>query len=66
MWLLSKKPMLIWDRLLQRGWQGRSICTLCQAQEEDFNHLFFEYIYICEILPPHRGSMSKEMGPYKG
>lgn len=46
MWLLSKKPMLIWDRLLQRGWQGRSICTLCQAQEEDFNHLFFEYIYI--------------------
>jgi hypothetical protein len=40
LWLLTKKKTLTWDTLVKRGFEGPSICHICQREEETTEHLF--------------------------
>ena len=41
MWLVVHSRCLTWDNLCKRGFQGPSMCVLCQNSEENISHLFF-------------------------
>lgn len=38
-WLIGRKRILTWDRIQKRGFSGPSRCCLCNAGEEDQEHL---------------------------
>jgi hypothetical protein len=40
MWLVVHKHCLTADNLKRKGWPHNSTCSLCQATNEDCNHLF--------------------------
>ncbi|XP_057868067.2 uncharacterized protein LOC131075253 [Cryptomeria japonica] len=49
MWLVAQNRCLTWDNLCKRGFQGPSMCVLCQGCEESVSHIFFQCSYAREI-----------------
>lgn len=58
-WLLSSNRVLTWDQLKKRGFQGPSLCILCQKNEESVQHLFMDYTYakhVFQAISEHFGT----------
>lgn len=47
--MLAWNKCLTWDNIRKRGFQGPSVCVLCEANEEDSAHLFFRCPFSLQI-----------------
>jgi len=48
-WLVLHNRLLTWDNLCLRGWQGPSLCYLCNADNESVLHLFIRCPFALKI-----------------
>jgi len=45
----GRKKILTWDNLQVNGWEGPSICQLCQKDLETVNHLFINCTFTKQV-----------------
>ena len=48
-WHLSLGRILTVDKLIQRGWQGSEICSMCSSQEETVEHLLLNFYFARQV-----------------
>ena len=48
-WHLSLGRILPVDKLIQRGWQGSEICSMCSSQEESVEHLLLNCYFARQV-----------------
>ena len=48
-WMLAWNKCLTWDNIRKRGFHGPSICVMCQENEEDSSHLFFQCSFAVQL-----------------
>jgi hypothetical protein len=49
MWLALENKILSWDNLRKRGWEGPSVCSLCNREEELVFHIFVSCTFTQQI-----------------
>jgi len=40
LWLVIGRKMLTWNHLIQKGYEGMSICLMCKVEGESTDHIF--------------------------
>eukprot|EP00253_Pinus_taeda_P007926 PITA_07926 len=60
-WLVRKGKILTWDRIIKRGFQGPSRCSLCNGEAENQEHLLNRCPFAEHIWEKIRGLFGKTM-----
>eukprot|EP00253_Pinus_taeda_P030826 PITA_30826 len=60
-WLVRKGKILTWDKIIKRGFQGPSRCSLCNGEAENQEHLLNRCPFAEHIWEKIRGLFGKTM-----